>query len=551
MPHPDRTDCGIAVLICILALAAYGRTLAPDVLYGDSAEFQTLAYTLGTTHSTGYPVYLLLARAVGFLPMHSPAWRVNLFSALCAAAATGGLYLLTRFLTPSRIGAALGSLALGLTYTFWSQAIIAEVYAPAAAFLVSILALLAYWQRDPFARRRVLAWATALTCLGLGIHGLVALVAPTALLFVLWVMAAQPRVEWRPCLLAAVLGFGAGIGLYFLAFVLLDLHDPPTSFVRVTLRPSRSIWGLQAGDVDGVVERWWLTVSAAQWQNLMYPVDRNLGEALDFYLNRVLRHEFSPWLLALALLGCGAPHQAASGRRNTATGAKSSLRRRILDADASVRLRVFLLATFVVTWAFVLSFYPFDRHLFYLPTYLFVAMASGIGIGRVLGWARSIAATRQRRHRAMYPLALAVCVAAVVAPHAGARGHALRTGVGTFVQDTFPYPRQDLGEPRRTAMLRLHALPAGAFLVMDWRSLYATYYLAHVEGLRGDVIIKEATPYGSNGRVADTLLDEVTAALEAGRPVLAERDYPGLQERFRVTPEAGGTLFRLTLRREP
>lgn len=550
MPHPDRTDGWIAALIGLVALAVYLRTLAPDVLYGDSAEFQTLAYTLGTTHSTGYPVYLVVARAVGFLPLHSPAWRINLLSALGAAAALGGLFLLTRFLTPSRIGAALGSLALGLTYTFWSQAIIAEVYALAAAFLVSILALLAHWQRDPSGRRHSLAWATALTCLGLGVHGLVALVGPTALLFVLWVIAAQPRPRWWPCLRAAVLGFGAGTSLYALAFILLDLHDPPSSFVQVTLHPSRSIWGLQAGEVDGVLERWWLTVSAAQWQDLMYPPDRSFGAALEYYLDRLLRHEFSPWLVAFALLGCAAPHRTAAARHGVDVAAMPPVRWRIPRAGAAASLGVFLLATFAVTWLFVLNFYPFDRHLFYLPTYLLVAAASGIGIGWVLESARHLAATRKGAYGILYLLVLAGCVAAVVLPHAGARGSALRAGAGTFVQDTFPYPRHDLTEPRRTATLRLQELPAGAFLAMDWRALYTTCYLAHVEGLRRDVVFREATPYGSNGRVADTLLDEMSAALEAGRPVLVERVYPGLQERFEVTPVAGGSLYRLRVPRD-
>ena len=114
MTPPARKDYGLAVLIGLLALAAYVRTLAPDILYSDAAEFQTLAYTLGTTHSTGYPIYLLFARVVGFLPLNSPAWRVNLVSALCAAWTVGGVYLLARYFTPNRTGAALGSVALAL-----------------------------------------------------------------------------------------------------------------------------------------------------------------------------------------------------------------------------------------------------------------------------------------------------------------------------------------------------------------------------------------------------------------------------------------------------
>ena len=113
-PHarePDKTDYLIALAVGVCALAAYVRTLAPDVLYGDSAEFQTLAYTLGITHSTGYPIYLLLARLLGFLPVGSPAWRVNLLSALSAAVTLSNVFLLARYLTRSRIGALLGSVA--------------------------------------------------------------------------------------------------------------------------------------------------------------------------------------------------------------------------------------------------------------------------------------------------------------------------------------------------------------------------------------------------------------------------------------------------------
>ena len=87
---PEKKDYLVALVLAVLALAVYVRTLAPDILYADSAEFQCLSYTLGITHSTGYPTYLLLGRLIGFLPIHSPAWRINLLSAVCAAATVSG-----------------------------------------------------------------------------------------------------------------------------------------------------------------------------------------------------------------------------------------------------------------------------------------------------------------------------------------------------------------------------------------------------------------------------------------------------------------------------
>ena len=145
---PEKNDYWVALILAALALAAYVRTLAPDILYADSAEFQTLAYTLGVTHSTGYSTYLFLGRLLGFLPIKNPAWRISLLSAICAAITVGGVYLLARYFTRSRVGAVLGGMALGISYTFWSQAVIAEVYTPGMAFLVVVILLLLHWQTE-------------------------------------------------------------------------------------------------------------------------------------------------------------------------------------------------------------------------------------------------------------------------------------------------------------------------------------------------------------------------------------------------------------------
>jgi hypothetical protein len=532
MPQPERKDYWLAVLIGVLALALYVRTLAPDVLYGDSAEFQTLAYTLGTTHSTGYPVYLLLARLVGFLPLYSPAWRVNLFSALCAAWTVGGVYLLARYFTPNRIGAALGSAALALSYTFWSQAIIAEVYTPGMAVLTTVLLLLAHWQREPFARRRALLAATALTCLTLGVHASAALIAPAALVFVLWVLAFQPKAQIWPSLKAAGIGFITGLSLYMLAFVLLDLNNPPSSFIQVMLYPSRAIWGLQATDVDGVFEHWWLTVSSVQWRSAMFPEGSSFA------------------VIGLGEIRHAARQLAASAGNPELDDAKTLVKAfvKAIPTAPTLSLGVFMVVAYVVMLAFVLNYRPGDQYVFYLATYIYIATAIGVGIGRTLEWAKRFLAKRKNWLRRLYPLIAVLCALVIVTPYAGPRWQAFKAGVATFVQETYPYPRDNLQEPRQIFTLRLYTLPEDAFVIMDWRALYSTYYMAHVEGLRPNIIIKEATPYGSDNRVADTLIEEMVAALNAGRPVITDQIYTGLREHFRVMPMAGGRFYRLSLR---
>jgi len=71
------------------ALALYGRTLAPDVLVGDSGEFQFTGPILGIPHPTGYPLYTLLGKAWSLLPLGTVAYRINLSSACYLAAAVG------------------------------------------------------------------------------------------------------------------------------------------------------------------------------------------------------------------------------------------------------------------------------------------------------------------------------------------------------------------------------------------------------------------------------------------------------------------------------
>ena len=84
-PKLTIIDTIIASLLGVAGLLLYIRTLAPTLLRGDSAEFQTLAKTLGMTHPTGYPVYLLVAKVFTWLPVGNTAYRVTLFSAVCAA----------------------------------------------------------------------------------------------------------------------------------------------------------------------------------------------------------------------------------------------------------------------------------------------------------------------------------------------------------------------------------------------------------------------------------------------------------------------------------
>ncbi len=130
----------VAVPVTI-ALALYLPTSAPTVYWSDTAEFQRVVYTLELPHPTGYPLYVLLARAwIALLPIGDVARAVTLFSVATATLSVGLLSWLTWRLTASALGALVAGLALATAPAFWSQAIVAEVYALHTLLVVALLA---------------------------------------------------------------------------------------------------------------------------------------------------------------------------------------------------------------------------------------------------------------------------------------------------------------------------------------------------------------------------------------------------------------------------
>jgi 4-amino-4-deoxy-L-arabinose transferase-like glycosyltransferase len=146
-----NTDRVLAVVLALGAFLLYLRTLAPGVLDGDSGEWQYMANILGIPHSTGYPIYLLLAKLFTLLPFGNAAWRVNLFSSVCAALCVGITYLIARRVSNSRPGALAAASLFALAPTLWASAVEAEVYALNTLLVAATLyfALRWYQSRQP------------------------------------------------------------------------------------------------------------------------------------------------------------------------------------------------------------------------------------------------------------------------------------------------------------------------------------------------------------------------------------------------------------------
>jgi len=131
----------------------YLWTTAPFLYWRDAPEFVDTVATLGVAHPAGFPAYTLLARWTYFLPLGNIAFRINLFSALCAVGALGVFVRTARRLLEAggavprealiiSLGAA-GIIAVG--HPFWNSALSAEVYTLHLMFVALILHLAVRW----------------------------------------------------------------------------------------------------------------------------------------------------------------------------------------------------------------------------------------------------------------------------------------------------------------------------------------------------------------------------------------------------------------------
>jgi len=130
------------VALAAIVSGVYLNTMLPSLGEADTFEFQVIAPLLGVAHPTGYPLYVLLGKLFTLLPFGTVAWRVNLLSVCLGTGAVVLLYRLVHRLTGRWLIAFVAALAFAFSATFWSQAIIAEVYALHNLLTAAILLLL-------------------------------------------------------------------------------------------------------------------------------------------------------------------------------------------------------------------------------------------------------------------------------------------------------------------------------------------------------------------------------------------------------------------------
>jgi len=246
------------VIVSVIVLVVYVRTMAASVSFWDCGEFIACAHILGIPHPPGAPLFTMLGRIFSLIPLfETVARRVNFLSAFTGALAAGMLSVVVGSISRYWFGrnldrnlewkgallSAAGGITAGLwmafSDTYWSNAVEAEVYAAATFLMVLIIWLLLRW-RETYDRPggdRLLLLVMYLLFLGIGIHLTVFLIAPAVFLLIVLVDGERLR-DWRFWLVSLALGV-----------VIVSLGEPflMASGGALVLSFAGMIWGSPGG----------------------------------------------------------------------------------------------------------------------------------------------------------------------------------------------------------------------------------------------------------------------------------------------------------------
>ena len=332
---------GLVVLLVYLATLAPGLTWAHDG--GDGGDLISAAYHLGVPHPPGYPLYA----ALGYLVAHFPlgAGDVALrFNVLSAVAAAGAVVLLVWAVARDHGQPAglLAGLTLALGPIYWSQAVIAEVYA-LNVLAVAVLVLLVLGRTPRWGWIGLIwgiSWATHLSS---------ALLLPLVL-----VRVVDGKTRLWPAARGLGLGWLAGVTPYLL-LPLFAVAGPPIN------------WGNPT-----TPERWWWLVSGRLYSGFVFGLPPDQWPVRFASLGRLVLENLT---VPGALLAAWGAAQLTSKDRMRVVG---------------------ILGTMVAMAVYALGYNTTDSYVLLLPVLLLAAWLVGVGIkelgnlgpgGRLLGWA--------------------------------------------------------------------------------------------------------------------------------------------------------------------
>lgn len=217
-------------LLVVIVSLVYAFSLAPDYTWAhwgsDAGDLIASVYTLGIPHPPGTPAYIILAQPFRLIPFGSPAFKMNLASAVFAILAIIILSdLVYRLTLQNRLATLIAGLFLAFSPVFWSQAVITEVYTLHVLLTGLVVYFLVLW----YLGDSDCCWYLAVFFLGLALtnHTTSAMLIPAVGYLVLSRSGTFFFNKRR--LLASIISLALGLSLY-LYLPLRARLDPPLNW---------------------------------------------------------------------------------------------------------------------------------------------------------------------------------------------------------------------------------------------------------------------------------------------------------------------------------
>lgn len=477
----SRAELFCAGIVFLIALLLYSWTLAPTVTLTDSGELIVVARGLGIAHPPGVPLWIILAHLASLMPFGNIAVRINFSSALFAALACAMLTLTVAELTitasylatskrrkkvgqqsktaeesgPARLLFAVPAVGAGLLMAFsrtlWSYATITEVYALNTLLILVIFFLMLRWRRHIVADQTHIGtainageitsqitsydaylYAAALVFgLALGVHHVTVALTLPAIAVIVYRTQGVRFFTGRRLIYAALISIGALIAVY--AYLPLAASRSPV---------------INWGHPRSLQEIWW-HLTGRQYQVYFSFKPEIMGEQFAEFCRMSLREFGFPWLpLSLVLAFAG-----------------------FVDAFKRDRTTFwFLLMVIIADLAYALSYeIAEDKDAYYLPAFISIAVAAGLGIRWMIGRAVSKPAPAGRLSVAVAVVVLLVCAITLAANW------------------PFNNRRQYFIAHDYVENLLSTIAPNSLLLTLDWQVVSPMFYAQEIEQRRRDV----------------------------------------------------------------
>ncbi len=271
------------ILLFILTFAIYLGTLMPGIGYsGDVAKFQFTGKILGIPHTPGYPAYTLISHLFYLIPAGSPAYRINLMSAFFASLTAVFLFFVILRLTRNKPVSFISALLFSVSRTFWSQAVVAEVYTLNAFFITAVVLYLLIWDEKKDIKYFFLACFTF--AMSFGHHLSMVLLVPAVVIFIL---VSNYRVLLKPVNLLICAGFFVLAALQY-SYVFIRTYNP-SAYVEM--------WVYNFEDF-----MWWITGGQFKGRMFSYTFGEFFLDRIPYYILK-LKNQFHVIGMVIGLAG--------------------------------------------------------------------------------------------------------------------------------------------------------------------------------------------------------------------------------------------------------